>query len=211
MPARSGRLSGSVLVGRRISGRIDHSQREGGAMGKIRPNWLGAAAVVTIGAFLAACSHDPIQPAPVLMMGGNRATDARTPAITASRPASAPETRVATAAPMPAAKHPTPDQHASNRAAIVPKHPAHTHQAARARLTTRHATAAKRRMKGYAGAGFARSAAGEEMVPLDNPAASTPVATTPAASASPSEPTPPSSASPAPAEAAQPQFRPPVP
>src|SRR5258708_36859410 len=165
MPARSGRLSGSVLVGRRISGRIDHSQREGGAMGKIRPNWLGAAAVVTIGAFLAACSPDPIQPAPVLMMGGNRATDARTPAITASRPVSAPETRVATAAPMPAAKHLAPGQRASSRAAIVAKHPTHTQKAARTRLTTRQATAAKRRVQGYTRPGIAPAAARERQVP----------------------------------------------
>src|SRR5258707_3264444 len=102
MPARSGRLSGSVLVGRRISGRIDHSQREGGAMGKIRPNWLGAAAVVTIGPRLAARSHDPIQPAPVFMMGGDRATDPSAPTITAAKPANAPATRVATAAAMAA-------------------------------------------------------------------------------------------------------------
>ena len=181
-------------------------------MREVRSTRPGAAAVMAIAVFLAACSHDPIQPAPVLMMGGNRATDATAPAIAPPRPASAPEMRVAAVPPSVAAKHLTPGEHASSRDAIVAKHPAHTQKAARARLTTRHAMAAKRRMKGYAGAGLAaRSAAGEKLVPLDNPApASTPVTTTPAAGASPSEP-PPSWVSPAPSEAAQSQFRPPVP
>jgi hypothetical protein len=41
-------------------------------MGKGRPIWPGtlcAAAVVAIGGLLADCSHDPIEPAPVYMMG----------------------------------------------------------------------------------------------------------------------------------------------
>jgi len=45
-------------------------------MREVRSTRPGAATVIAIGVFLAACSHDPIQPAPVLMMGGNRATDA---------------------------------------------------------------------------------------------------------------------------------------
>jgi hypothetical protein len=188
------------------------AQRKRGAMGKVRPTWLGAAAIVAIGLFLVACSHDPIQPAPVLMMGGNRATIATAPAIGAPRPASAPEMRVATAPPSLAGKLQAPRQRTSSRAAIVAKHPARTLKAARARLTTRHATVARTRTKEYAGVGrAARSAAGEEVVPLDNPTASTPSAVTPAPSASPLEPTLPSWVSPAPADPGQSQFRPPVP
>jgi hypothetical protein len=208
MPGRSGGRWGSVPVGHRILGGIEHSER-GGAMGKVRPTWLGAVAMVAIGLFLAACSHDPIQPAPVLMMGGNRATDATAPALAAPRPASAPEMRVVTAPPSLAGKLQAPGQRTSSRAAIVAKHPARTHKAARARLTTRHATVARTRTKEYADVGkAARSAAGEEVVPLDNP---TPAAVTPAPSASPLEPTPPSWVSPAPADPGQSQFRPPVP
>jgi hypothetical protein len=95
-------------------------------MGKVRSTGLGAAAMVAIGVFLAACSHDPIQPAPVLMMGGNRATDATVPAIALPRPASVPEMRVATAPPSLAAKHLTPARRASSRDGIVAKHPART-------------------------------------------------------------------------------------
>src|ERR1700687_155273 len=103
------------------------------------------------------------------MMGGNRATDATVPAIAPPRPASVPEMRVATAPPSLAAKHLTPARRASSRHGLVAKHPAHTQKAARAGLTTRHATAG-RQTKGYAGARMvARSAAGQEMVPLDNP------------------------------------------
>jgi hypothetical protein len=181
-------------------------------MGKGRPTWLGAAAMVAIGLFLAACSHDPIQPAPVLMMGGNRATVASAPTVAAPRPASAPEMRVATAPPSPTTKRQTPGQHASSRAAIVAKHPAQTHKATRARVATRHATAAVRtRTKGYVSAMVAQSAAGQDVVPLDNPRTSTPAAAMPAAGASPSKPAPPSWVSPAPAEAPQSEFRPPVP
>jgi hypothetical protein len=184
-------------------------------MAEGRAIWRSApsAALVAIGV-LTACSHDPIAPAPVFMMGGNRAADATAPTVAAPRPARAPEMRIATAAPAPAAKHVTPGQHGSSRA-IVAKHPARTHKAARARLTTRHVTAAPSRTKVYAASGIAaRPAAGKEMVRLDSPQASTPgpAAAMPPGSAAPSEQTAPSWASPAaPAETRQSQFRPPVP
>src|SRR3977135_3562247 len=125
MPARFGRLLGSGLVGHRI--RAGSTTAKGrGVMREVRSTRPGAAAVMAIAVFLAACSHDPIQPAPVLMMGGNRTTDATAPAIAPPRPASAPEMRVAAVPPSVAAKHLTPGKHAASRDAIVAKHPAHT-------------------------------------------------------------------------------------
>src|ERR1700730_443279 len=59
---------------------------KGDAMGEGRPIWPGtlcAAAVVAIGGLLSACSHDPIEPAPVYMMGADRATDRYAPLLPA--------------------------------------------------------------------------------------------------------------------------------
>ena len=52
----------------------------GGEVGKVRPIWWRAigSAVIPIGVFLAACSHDPVQPAPVQLMGAGSAGCSRT-------------------------------------------------------------------------------------------------------------------------------------
>src|ERR1700726_578296 len=95
-------------------------------MGKGRPIWSSAlvTASVAIGVFLAACSHDPVTPAPVYM-GSARVMDTRSAAATpwpqpaaipARQPAAgAAETRRATAAPAPLAGRTAQTEHASRR------------------------------------------------------------------------------------------------
>ncbi len=91
--SRLHRASGSTrrqAAWRRLIGELSSERRQkGDAMGEGRRVWLGTlcAAVIATGGLLAACSHDPIEPAPVYMMGADRATDRYAPVTLGSRPA----------------------------------------------------------------------------------------------------------------------------
>jgi hypothetical protein len=129
--------------------RVWERSQWGDVMAKSSPTWLGAA-LVAIGAFLAACSHDPITPAPVVMMGGNGATDARAAAIPGPQPAAgAAEPRHAQAAPVPPVARAAQTQHPSRRSVATGNHPTRAQKKARARLATTHVAAPRRQAKTY--------------------------------------------------------------
>ena len=149
---------------------------KGGEMGKGRTIWRGAlvTASVAIGVFLAACSHDPVTPAPVYM-GAARVTDTRSAAPSWPQPAAgAAETRRATAAPAPLAGRTAQTEHASRRPIMAGNHPTRAQKKMRARLATRHAAAPRKQATIYpVPARTATPSAGGETIPLDGPAAST--------------------------------------
>ena len=117
-------------------------------MGKGRPIWRGAlvTASVAIGVFLAACSHDPVTPAPVYM-GSAAVIDTRSAATPWPQPAAIParqpaagatETRRATAAPAPLAGRTAQTEHASRRPIMAANHSTRAQKKVRARLATKH-------------------------------------------------------------------------
>jgi hypothetical protein len=177
-----------------------------GPMAKGRPTCLGALGVLVVSSvFLAACSHDPITPAPVVMMGGNRTTDARAAAIPGPQPAAgAAEPRHAQAAPVPPVARAAQSQHASRRSVATGNHPTRAQKKARARLATTHVAAAPRRQaKTYPVAGGATTPTTRVgAISLDDPVGSP--------STTPSERTTSSRVLP-PAEPPHPEFRAPVP
>ena len=169
-------------------------------MGKGRPIWRSAlvTASVAVGVFLAACSHDPVTPAPVYM--GSAAVmntrSAATPwpqpaAIPARQPtAGAAETRRATAAPAPLAGGTAQTEHASRPPIMAGNHSTRA-QKVRARLATRHAAAPRKQATIYpVPERTAAPSVGGKTIPLDGPAASIvwPPAVPPASATSP-EPT----------------------
>jgi hypothetical protein len=154
-------------------------------MGKGRTIWRSALVTVSmaVGIFLAACSHDPVTPAPVYM-GSARVMDTRsaaTPwpqpaAIPARRPAAdAAETRRGTAAPAPLAGRKAQTEHAPRPPVMAGNHPTRAQKKARARLATRHAAEPRKQATIYpVPERTAAPSAGGETIPLDGPAASAP-------------------------------------
>jgi hypothetical protein len=167
-------------------------------MGKGRPIWCSAlvTASVAVGVFLAACSHDPVTPAPVYM-GSAAVVDTRsavTPwpqpaAIPARQPAAgAVETRRATAAPAPLAGRTAQTEHASRRPIMAGNHSTRAQKKVPARFATRHAAAPRKQATIYpVPERTAAPSAGGETIPLDGPAASIawPPAVPPASATSP--------------------------
>src|SRR5439155_15766325 len=147
-------------------------------MGEIRPIWrrpLGSASV-PIGVFLAACAHDPIQPAPVYMKGAPTTPDTRAPIVAAPVPMGPAGTRHAMAAPSPPVDRSAKGQHASMQPGAAGNHPARAQKKASARLATRHVALAPRRQATIYPAPARTDApgAGRETIMLDGPADSTP-------------------------------------
>ena len=151
-------------------------------MRKGRAIWHGAPVTtsVVIGVFLAACSHGPVNPAPVYM-GAARVMDTRSAATPWLQPAAisppqpapgAAETHRAMAAPAPAGRT-AQTEHASHRPIAAGNHPARAHKKARPRLATRHVAAAARKQATIYPVPERTSApgAGGETIPLDGPAA----------------------------------------
>jgi hypothetical protein len=176
--------------------------------------WRGSlgTALVTIGVFLAACSHDPIQPAPIYLMGAAGPTAARSPPVSALRPAvPAAQIRQAVAVPPPAVDHAPAIRHRSNRQIAAQSHTTGARNGQRA--TSHVAAAPSRRANPYSGSGNATAATvGAEMIPLDPPTGATAgPAATPPASATALEPFGPSRATAPPAEPPHAEFRPPSP
>jgi hypothetical protein len=146
-------------------------------MGEIRPIWrrpFGSASVA-IGVFLAACAHDPIQPAPVYLKGATTTTDTRAPIVAAPVPMGPAGTRRAMAAPSAPVDRSAQGQHASKEPGAAGNHPARAQKKADARLATRHVAPAPRRQATIYPAPARTDApgAGGETIPLDGPAAST--------------------------------------
>ena len=148
----------------------------GGEVGKVRPIWWRAigSAVIPIGVFLAACSHDPVQPARVQLMGAGSVPDVPVPTMGGPQPvvSSAGIRRIVAApAPTPSA---APPRHDLKRASVAGDHPTSTRKNARGRLAIRHVAAPSRHAKPYSGTRQSTAqGAGAEVIPLDNPAGST--------------------------------------
>jgi hypothetical protein len=152
-------------------------------MGKGRPIWCSALVIasVAVGVSLAACSHDPVTPAPVYM--GSAAVmnthPAATPwlqpaAIPAHQPAAgAAETRRAMAATAPLAGRTAQTEHASRRPITAGNHSKRAQKKVRAQLATRHAAAPRKQATLYpVPERTAAASAGSEKTSLGDPAAS---------------------------------------
>lgn len=159
------------------------------------------AAAGGIGLFLAGCTHDPITPAPVQMMGVYRTSNSVLPVVmapaAAPRPAPASAPRISSAIAAPAVRQPVTAQRASADSPVAGKHsagakvhgpyPSHMTSAASGRTKIRRV---------HASSAVSHRRSNPESIPLDEPVTtSTPHAWTPSASA----------------EASQPQIRPPAP
>jgi hypothetical protein len=164
------------------------------------------AAMVTSGLYLAACTHDPIEPAPVFMNPISKTTNSTSPVATNRTPApvllSTSPPRAASAAAKPAARQAAATQQ-PGRAPTPSRHAAHT-----LKVATHSARPHTQKLATTYSAGKAASAAvstrhAPENIPLDEPVTR---------SAGP-EPTvtPPVWVAPSSAEAPHSQFRPPVP
>src|SRR5229473_994908 len=104
-------------------------------MGEGRPIWprsLCSAVMVTVGV-LVACSHDPIESAPVYMMGADRATDRYAPVTLGSRPAVGQAGRRYPITPpaSPAART-VQSERRSQHTVIAANHSTHSHEKAHA-------------------------------------------------------------------------------
>ena len=148
---------------------------KGDAMGEGRPIWPGtlcAAAVVAIGGLLSACSHDPIEPAPVYMMGADRATDRYTPRLPGPGPATGQAgRRYAMTPPAPPATRTVQPERGSQHIVIAANHSTQSHKKARAgHPAMSHATAAHRAKSSATPASATDGDASAMMIPLDDPA-----------------------------------------
>jgi len=134
--------------------------------------WPGTlcAAVVATGGLLAACSHDPIEPAPVYMMGADRAIDRYLPVTPGPRLAARQSgSRYAMTMPVPAAVGAARPERGSKHAVNAVNRSTHSHGKSHAgRLAISHAAAAR-----PASATLASAADGDAsatVIPLDEPA-----------------------------------------
>jgi hypothetical protein len=167
---------------------------------------------IGIAMLLGGCSHDPIQPAPVLMMGRNGTTNAAVAAV-APAPAATPTSwRIAGAAPAPIAQHPTASPDVSSRPAAARKQSSVAEKARGHRIAS-HTPTRHRSAKIYSAAapnlssiGTTRSPA--ESIPLDEqPATPAARAATPAAAAASPGQTGAAWVSPVPTDVPKPAFR----
>jgi len=143
-------------------------------MGKGRPIWPGTlyAAVLATGGLLAACSHDPIEPAPVYMRGADRATDSYASATPGPRSAgNQAGRRYAVAPPIPpAARTAQPERGLKQTVIPATHHHIHSHQKAPARHSAMSHGTASHRAKAFATPASATNRdASATMIPLDDP------------------------------------------
>ena len=154
-----------------------------------------------IGLLLAGCTHDPITPAPVQMMGVYRPSNSvsllvAVPAA-APPPAAASAPRISSAMPVPPARPAMTAQRTSGTSGVTGKRSAgaKVHGPQRSRMTSAASGRTKIR-RVHASTAVAQSRSNPERISLDEPVkTSTPPAWVPSASA----------------EASQPQIRPPAP
>jgi hypothetical protein len=136
--------------------------------------WPGTlcAAVVATGGLLAACSHDPIEPAPVYMMGADRAIVRYAPVTTGPRPAAGQAgSRYAMTMPAPAAVGTARPERGSRHVVNAVNRSAHSHGKSHAgRLAISHATAARRATASATPVSSADGDASATVIPLDEPA-----------------------------------------
>ena len=119
---------------------------------------------------LGGCSHDPIQPAPVLMMGRNGTTNAAVAAVAPAPGSTATSWRIAGAVPAPIAQHSMASPHVSSRPAAARKQSSVAEKARGHRIM--HTPARHRSAKIYNAAAPNLSSAGTigapaESIPLD--------------------------------------------
>src|SRR5947207_8657232 len=167
-----------------------------------------------IAMLLGGCSHDPNQPAPVLMMGRNGTTNVAVAAVAPAPAATPTNWWVAGAAPASIAPHPTASPHVSGRPAAARKQLSFAEKA-RGHRTASHAPTRHRSAKIYSAAAPNLSSTGTirapaESIPLDEQPAS-PAANTAIPAAAASGQTSSAWVSPAPADDSKPAFRPPSP
>jgi hypothetical protein len=148
----------------------------GAEVGIIRPTSRRAlgSALIAIGVFLAACSHDPVQPAPVQLMGAGSVPDAHVMTIGGPQPVvGSASTRRIMALPV-AAPSAAPPRHDFKRASTAGNLPASVRKNARGRLATRHVAAPSRHAKPASGTRQSTAqSARAEAIPLNDPAGST--------------------------------------
>jgi hypothetical protein len=138
----------------------------------ISPGTLWAAAVVAIGGLLSACSHDPVEPAPVYMMGADRATDHHAPLLPRPGPtAGQTGRRYAMTPPAPPATRTVQPERGSQHIAIATNHSAQSHKKARGgHPAMSHATAARRAKSSATPTSATDEDASAMTIPLDDPA-----------------------------------------
>jgi hypothetical protein len=165
-----------------------------------------SAAMVTSGLYLAACTHDPIEPAPVFMNPISKTMNSTSPVATNRTPApvllSTSPPRAASAAARPAARQ-APATQQPGRAPTPPRYAARTLKVATHSARSHTPKPATTYGRGKAAPAAVSTRHAPENIPLDEPVTR---------SAGP-EPTgtPPVWVAPSSAEASQSQFRPPVP
>jgi len=184
-----------------------------GSMRTHKPVWFVVLGSTSIGVamLVGACSHDRIQPAPVLMMGRN-GTAASVAPLPAVAPAPAASWRIATAAPAPIVQRPTASPHASSRPAAV-RNRSSLAEKARGHRIASHTPARHRSAKIYSAAAPSTSSTGmtrspAESIPLDEqPATPAARAATPGAAAASPGQTGAAWVSPVPTDDPKPAFR----
>jgi len=153
--------------------------------------WSGTlcAAVVATGGLLAACSHNPIEPAPVYMMGADRAIDRYLPVTLGPRSAARRSgSRYAMIKPAPGAVGTAPPERGSRHGGNAVNRSTHGKSHA-GRLAISHAAAAHRATAAATPVSAAEGDASATVIPLDEPAPEqTPWVSPPPAERAPSAP-----------------------
>ena len=166
---------------------------------------------IGIAILLGGCSHDPIQPAPVLMMGRNGTTNAAVAAVAPAPGSTATSWRIAGAVPAPIAQHSMASPHVSSRPAAARKQSSVAEKARGHRIM--HTPARHRSAKIYSAAAPSTSSTGmtrspAESIPLDEqPATPAARAATPGAAAASPGQTGAAWVSPVPTDDPKPAFR----
>ena len=134
-----------------------------------KPVWFVVLGSTSIGIamLVGACSHDPIQPAPVLMMGRSGTTNAAVAAVVPAPAATPTSWRIAGPAPAPIAQHPTVSPHVSSRPAAARKQSSFAEKARGHRIAS-HGPARHRSSKVYSAAAPNASSTGTTRSPADS-------------------------------------------
>jgi len=179
-----------------------------------KPVWFVVLGSTSIGIamLVGACSHDPIQPAPVLMMGRSGTPNAAVAAVAPAPAATPTNWRIAGPAPAPIAQHPTVSPHVSSRPAAARKQSSFAEKARGHRIAS-HGPARHRSSKVYSAAAPNASSTGTtrspaDSIPLDEqPATAAARAAMPAAAAASPGQTGAAWVSPVPTDVPKPAFR----
>ncbi len=136
-----------------------------------RADEFGPGCYVRLSWRLGVCSHDPIQPAPVYMMGADRAIDRYAPGTTGPRPAAGQAGSRYTMSPpsRPTTRSVQPER--GSQHTVMANHPTLSHKKAHAgHPAMSHATAARRATASMTPVSAADGDASATVIPLDEPA-----------------------------------------